>query len=289
MDLERIQTRMARRNQSTFLNDIYFIFSKLPWWLGIILAPVSYLYIDSFAVEPVLNPKQPITHIFDNIIYQVASIARYVIPAVIVLGSLKSALHMLKRISLIDGVRNTHHGEPSKALADVSWSEFELLVGQFFRERGYKVLETGGRADGGVDLRLRKDNGELFLVQCKHWKTSKVPVNVVREIFGVMQAEYASGAFVVTSGEFTTDAASFAKDKKIDLIDGRLLISSIKSRTQTAVAVNADSVSHNHSASPSCPICNSQMVPRIAKRGASAGKSFFGCSRYPSCRGTLPI
>lgn len=37
---------------------------------------------------------------------------------------------------------------------------------------------------------------------------------------------------------------------------------------------------------PSCPKCGSTMVVRQAKRGANAGKRFWGCSRYPSCRGT---
>jgi restriction system protein len=280
---------MARRAQSTFLDDLYFIFSKLPWWLGIILAPISYFFINSFVVMPTLDPKQPVAHLFDSMVYQVASIARYVLPAVIILGSLKSALSMLKRLSLINGVRNSTHEDPSKALESISWSEFEMLVGQYFKELGYRVVETGGRADGGVDLRLRSENAELFLVQCKHWKSSKVPVNVVREIYGVMKAEYANGAFVVASGEFTADAATFAKGKAIELVDGRLLLNSIKNRLQ--IPANLTNPTQLESNSPNfilCPICKSQMVLRTAKRGANAGNSFFGCSRYPSCRGTRP-
>ncbi len=280
---------MARRNQSTFLNDLYFIFSKLPWWLGVILAPASYLYINSYVVTPILDPKQPVAHLFDNIVYQVASIARYVIPVVIILGSLKSALSMLQRLSLLNGVRHSTHEDPSKALASITWSEFEMLVGQYFKELGYRVAETGGRADGGVDLRLRAENAELFLVQCKHWKSTKVPVNVVREIYGVMKAEYASGAFVVASGEFTADAATFAKGKAIELIDGRLLLNSIKNRPQiTSNITNLAPLESNPQHSVLCPICNSQMVLRTAKRGANAGNSFFGCSRYPACRGSRP-
>lgn len=36
---------------------------------------------------------------------------------------------------------------------------------------------------------------------------------------------------------------------------------------------------------PSCPMCGSSMVKRVAKSGANAGKTFWGCSQYPSCRG----
>jgi DNA-binding helix-hairpin-helix protein with protein kinase domain len=42
-------------------------------------------------------------------------------------------------------------------------------------------------------------------------------------------------------------------------------------------------------ASPSCPRCSSTMVRRIARRGRNAGGSFWGCSRYPVCRGTRNI
>jgi hypothetical protein len=37
-----------------------------------------------------------------------------------------------------------------------------------------------------------------------------------------------------------------------------------------------------------CPICGDAMVKRIATRGPSAGGSFWGCSRFPTCRGMLP-
>jgi DNA-binding helix-hairpin-helix protein with protein kinase domain len=37
-----------------------------------------------------------------------------------------------------------------------------------------------------------------------------------------------------------------------------------------------------------CPNCRSRMVIRYARRGRNAGRRFYGCSRYPSCRGTRP-
>jgi restriction system protein len=82
------------------------------------------------------------------------------------------------------------------------------------------VVENHGvGSDGGVDLRLNKD-GNLFFVQCKHWKTQKVDVRVVREMYGVMTAEAASGAIIITSGLFTQDARNFAEDKPIDSVEG---------------------------------------------------------------------
>lgn len=38
--------------------------------------------------------------------------------------------------------------------------------------------------------------------------------------------------------------------------------------------------------SPSCPLCSNDMVRREAKRGTNVGKSFWGCAKYPACKGT---
>jgi predicted RNA-binding Zn-ribbon protein involved in translation (DUF1610 family) len=40
-------------------------------------------------------------------------------------------------------------------------------------------------------------------------------------------------------------------------------------------------------ADPCCPKCGSEMILRTAKSGANQGERFWGCSRYPQCRGIL--
>jgi hypothetical protein len=35
-----------------------------------------------------------------------------------------------------------------------------------------------------------------------------------------------------------------------------------------------------------CPSCGAPMVVRTARRGAGAGRKFWGCSKYPVCKGT---
>ncbi len=42
-------------------------------------------------------------------------------------------------------------------------------------------------------------------------------------------------------------------------------------------------------AAPSCPRCSSSMVRRTARKGRNAGGQFWGCVRYPGCRGTRPV
>lgn len=49
---------------------------------------------------------------------------------------------------------------------------------------------------------------------------------------------------------------------------------------RTAPAVGAQS------AVPACPSCGAAMVRRVAKKGVNSGREFWGCSRYPACKGT---
>lgn len=40
---------------------------------------------------------------------------------------------------------------------------------------------------------------------------------------------------------------------------------------------------------PRCPECNAIMILRKAKKGFYKGKEFWGCSRFPSCRGIINL
>ena len=110
-----------------------------------------------------------------------AGIGQYVIPLPILAGAVASIMGRRKRRAL---VRDLATGSASDGLNTMTWQDFELLVGEAFRQRGFSVAETGGGGtDGGI----------------------------------------ATGGFVVTSGVFTADAQSFARGRNIELIDGPAL------------------------------------------------------------------
>lgn len=109
------------------------------------------------------------------------------------------------------------------ALNKMTWKQFELLVHQAFRHRGFVIGETGAtRADGAVDLVLRKA-GEYFLVHSRLWKAPQVDVVPVRELYNAMRAKRAAGGFVVTTGNYSREAMAFASGRNIQLIDGPTL------------------------------------------------------------------
>lgn len=272
---------MARKKQSPF-EDVIEITSKLPWWVGVLLAIISYFLLHAYAVQEIVNPasSQNLNQAMTNGLFRtLAQFGQYVLPSAFFLGSGISAYKQFARQKLHQNVA----GSSSKnALNDMSWQQFEILVGEYFRQNGYKVEEIGGGgADGGTDLILYK-NGEKHFVQCKQWKTYKVGVKPVRELLGVMVGSAAAGGMVVTSGEFTRDAMVFANKNNIQLIDGTELHKMIKSAPQTTISKPLQK-------EPLCPKCGSSMVKRTAKKGNKVGQQFWGCSQFPSCRSTLPI
>lgn len=269
---------MARRKNSSSIEDVFSIAALLPWWLGVALAIAAYAFISSYAVMPEVDPQRPTAHIQQSMIYPLALYGQYIVPGLLLMGAARSFYDRHKRKKLLSEVRDST-ASTSEPLSAIDWREFEMLVGQYFQEKGYQVHETGGAADGGVDLRLTASDLNTYLVQCKHWKAGKVPVNVVRELFGVMTAENAQGGFVVTSGQFTAEAQNFADKTNIKLIDGKLLVGSIKGRSTEEYRQTAKTT-------PNCPVCNSSMVVRTARKGVNAGNQFYGCSRFPDCRGT---
>ncbi|MDA8456329.1 restriction endonuclease [Acidovorax sp. GBBC 3334] len=306
---------MPRRKKSSPLDDVLDLLAMLPWWACVLLAAVSYPLLHRWAAP--LQPSDFQTPggalasalLQKTIVQGLASVGQYLVPLVCLMAAAVSAVRRKRRRSLLADVAQARHAD---ALDGMGWREFELLVGEAYRLQGYRVAETGGDGpDGGVDLVLAQ-GGEKFFVQCKQWKAYKVGVATVRELYGVMAAQGATGGFVVTSGRFTQDAEAFAQGRNITLVDGRGLLAMVQRARQAASRSNygpsdfagavgagasqaqaaaadgpaATAATAPAPARPDCPRCGAAMQLRTARKGANAGTAFWGCSTYPGCRGT---
>lgn len=297
---------MARKRKTGGFEDGMALVAKLPWWAGVALALISYVFLHQLAQPPSgkgLQAGQLAGFAASAMVSSLALIGQYLLPAICLFGVLASFLASRRRQALVN---NVSQSKSADVLDGMSWHEFELVVGEAFRLQGYRVAELGGSGpDGGIDLVLTKGS-EKFLVQCKQWKAFKVSVTVVRELYGVMAAKGAAGGFVVTSGRFTEDATAFASGRNIKLVDGPQLHGLIRQAqnargANVAPRRNIDSAApvlapratpqpvSIQSATPPCPSCGSMMTKRKAKRGANAGSEFWGCATYPACKGTRPV
>jgi len=278
---------MTRKEQG-----ILDILAQLPWWVSVCAAAV--VYIGLKFVFPTLVPDDSLLKPLATVLARLAVLlaAFFLIPAVVSAVRSSQMRRMLDAQSGIDSIRS------------LSWKQFEELLAEAFRRQGYAVQENlYGGADGGIDLTIRGD-GNVYLVQCKQWRSLKVGVKVAREMLGLVTARSAHGGIIVTSGVFTREAETFASRNSVYLIDGRRLDAMIR-----AVQARPAAVAHVQppqpppptyaSARPAtyetsgpstsvrrCPRCGGDLVLREARRGSHAGSRFWGCSRYPNCRYT---
>lgn len=285
---------MARKKTST-AEDLIALTARAPWYIGLALAAASYLYLHHVAKQPpptpAAAPGQIGAMLTATLWRTLAEWGQYLLPLVFTLGAGLSAYRRHERRQLH---ADASGAKGAQAIDGMSWQQFEALVGEGFRRKGFSVAELGGQGpDGGVDLVLSKGSERTF-VQCKQWRATKVGVTIVRELYGVMAAKGAAGGVVVTSGSFTDDAKAFASGRNIELMDGAKLMALLKSAQTPSKAPSRqehraapEATSANVQAAPACPRCKVAMVRRQAKQGPNAGKQFWGCAHYPKCRGTI--
>lgn len=235
---------MARRRKTSLFDDLFTLATLLPWWASLLVALVSWYLLHGYATSPI-PPVDPYRPDMTGAMFRGLAMAlQYIVPVIFALGAVGSIAGRAKRKKLFKDVAEAT--QPAKTLDGISWREFELLVGEAFRRKGFSVTERGGNGpDGGVDLELHLGT-DKYLVQCKQWKALKVGVAVVREFFGVMAAEGAAGGFIVTSGIYTEEAKAFARGRNIQLVDGVLLQYWVSSRS-SALQSYTTSIQHKRS------------------------------------------
>ena len=256
---------------------------KAPWWISVVFGAISYFGLRF--ILPGMLVQNPILKGFAPAAPSFANYAAFLF-GVTAVGS---AIHGWRRRGLVE------QQDSLETLRATSWKDFEYLVAEAYRRQGFAVdFSFNKGADGGVDLVLRKA-GHTSLVQCKQWKIYSVGAPVVREMFGILKAGQADELIIVTSGKFTQEAQTFAEGKPIRLVDGPMLLELVRSvQTKERQAFNPPPVAAPERvsipfATPKCPQCGTDMVERTARRGDNAGQKFWGCRKYPQCKGTRPL
>jgi HJR/Mrr/RecB family endonuclease len=111
-------------------------------------------------------------------------------------------------------------------LDNLSWEEFESIVGILFEERGFDTETTRGTQDLGVDVWAESED-ERLAIQAKHYAAGNT---VGRETLQKLTSTLAKGdadrAIIVTSSSFADTAVRYADDfgAGLELIDGNELL-----------------------------------------------------------------
>ncbi|PAU76413.1 hypothetical protein CK501_15875 [Halovibrio salipaludis] len=286
---------MARK--ASALNDLLRMATLMPWWASLLSALISFLVFHALSLIEITpsttsTPNNPIP-VPDNLSWILIGVfstyLQYIVPLIFLMGMIANLVRRDKGDRLLSRSRRRIQSKEQKQtpppVNDLSWQQFESLLAATFRAQGYQVKHSLPGPDGGVDLTLKKDRTHT-LVQAKHWKSQRVGVAVIRELLGSITAAGADKGIIVTSGSFTPDASKLAGQNDIKLVDGQQLAKLLEAETQPGGIETHSTVSK---ATIECPRCQSSMTKRIAQRGAHAGEQFWGCTRFPQCRGTRPV
>lgn len=254
----------------------------LPWWAWLALAIAAYVGLHSLAARDVTAIL--LAGELDRLAGQtpkdvLVSAAQYLLPL---------ALATLAALSAWG--RNRFPAAPSDMtmtpratdLQSMSVQQFELLIGEAFRRKGYSIVDKGARGSR-IDLLLQKA-GERCLVSVRQWRAIRVGVNTVRELAEAMADRRVGRGIVVTTGVFTDEAVNLAKACGIEPMDGAAL-RRLTRGVSVPVKVFRDPLSILTRGAPYCPECQG----RMAKKRAREGAAYWRCVRYPDCTGKRPL
>ncbi len=182
---------------------------------------------------------------------------------------------------------------PAGLLDGVGWNQFERMVAEGFRHRGYAVSGTGGSGGRAVDMVLTRGH-DRFLVDCKPWRARAVGPAPVRELAALVRAQGAAGGFVVSSGDFTEEARRHAEGEPVQLIDGSVLreLLAVREEKTQPVVVRRDEPFPDTTLPPAawrvraqpCPLCGGAMEE--VQRG---GRRLLACVHHPLCEGVRAL
>jgi restriction system protein len=123
--------------------------------------------------------------------------------------------------------RFIEYSHPIELLHSLGGRGFEELIASLYREMGYDVALTKKTRNGGVDVvalsstPARKDKK---YIQCK-CTSGKVPVGIVRELYGVISDDKIPSGVVVSLSGYTSEAIKFAeRNAGLELLDGQAII-----------------------------------------------------------------
>lgn len=185
-----------------------------------------------------------------------------------------------------------HEPGPSWGLEfiqSLEWREFEKLCARILQEKGYcaKLGDIG--PDGGVDIHIYRENGELEqltgIAQCKAQR-KPIKIDIVKAFRWTMASKHVEKGYFFTSGEFYKHAKQFCEKENIEMITGTDLLETIKKLPEYKQAEILNGILATDYTTHICVRCGIKMVRRTNQTTA---EEFWGCVNFPRCKNIIQI
>jgi hypothetical protein len=134
------------------------------------------------------------------------------------------------------------------------------------------------RSNGGLEgLAHEVYDGPLWLAPLAAAMVYAIFAYLPGLVSGGTAAQFLVGAAPWLAGAVLIAGLLGTVNRWVDRVARRRRTGAVPQKSSAAVAV------------PDCPRCGGPMQQRLARKGASAGEHFWGCTAYPKCKGTRPI
>lgn len=282
---------MGRRRKSESLAETLIV---LPWWIGVGIGVAGFAAV-RWALPPVLPPAFKVSASILDVLSWLP-LAAFGGPGLLSLA--RSWISQRKNpsadapgLQLQPAAPHLFDEHPKlitawtlEGLRELEWKRFELLCAKYYEAVGFKSETIRCGADGGIDVKLYRNDPTkpLAIVQCKAWNSAPVGVKDVRELLGVMAHEKVARGVFITTSTYTKDALSFGARNPIQLLDGEGFVRKILDLPKERQDELLKFAFEGDYRTPTCASCGIRMVKREGKRGA-----FWGCLNYPKCRNSF--
>jgi len=115
------------------------------------------------------------------------------------------------------------HEEIMASVRGLPWEAYRSLIADVFRRDGYEVFEGEGPDGDVIDMEVLR-GPERMLVNCQLRGLDQVGVEPLEEMEQVALRNRADGVFIVSDGEFASEAWAFAEGRALVLIDRASLL-----------------------------------------------------------------
>lgn len=117
-----------------------------------------------------------------------------------------------------------------RMIRELSPREFEVFVAELYKCLGYTVEITAETCDGGKDVILYDDDGNVTYVECKHYSESNfVGREICQKLLGAVAIDGADNGIIICTGMFNKNAWEvYRKVDNLELIDMNGIMSIIK-------------------------------------------------------------
>lgn len=105
----------------------------------------------------------------------------------------------------------------------LSWEGYWSLIADIFRRQGHDVFAGEGPDCDVIDMELSFEGDSRLIVNCQLRGMRHISTAPLAEMAMVAERNGAAGALVITDGDFSPDARSYALEHSLILVDGDTL------------------------------------------------------------------